>query len=112
MTTHKVYADQPKGGVPGLQPGQLLRVEVVVYADDVTVLLTGADRAALDAHAQRVLDRLSAWEVANGALVSLEKTTATVFRPGTGRNGSTPAGPCPGSSELITVWFMLYRPSR
>ena len=54
---------------------QGVKAEVVLYADDVTVILRGADRAALYAQAQLVLDGLSAWEYENDALVSLEKTT-------------------------------------
>eukprot|EP00660_Eupelagonema_oceanica_P019662 gene19662-biopygen30151 len=56
-------------------------VEVVVYADDVTVLLRGEQLPELYKRAQAALDRLSAWEVANRATVSLEKTTVTVFTP-------------------------------
>eukprot|EP00663_Eupelagonemidae_sp_cell21sb_P009449 gene9449-biopygen6121 len=54
-------------------------VEVVVYADDVTVLLRGARLDELYKRAQHVLDRLSQWEIRNDARVSLDKATVTVF---------------------------------
>eukprot|EP00666_Eupelagonemidae_sp_cell4sb_P017872 gene17872-biopygen23133 len=56
-------------------------VEVVVYADDVTVLVRGPKLETIYEQAQQVLDRLSRWEVDNDARVSLAKTTATVFTP-------------------------------
>ena len=56
--------------------------EVVLYADDVTVLLRGKELPLLYRKAQRVLDNLSRWETANSAKVSLEKTTVTVYAPG------------------------------
>ena len=63
----------------GLPPG--VSCEVVLYADDVTVVLRGKELAPMYANAQHVLDNLSRWEVENEALVSLEKTTVTVFVP-------------------------------
>ena len=61
-------------------------VEVVLYADDVSVLLAGPDLEELCRQAQQVLDDLSKWEVAHKARVSLEKSTVTVFD---GRHHST-----------------------
>jgi ribonuclease HI len=54
-------------------------IRVVVYADDVNVLLTGPDLEELYRQAQQVLDNLAAWELDNQALVSMEKSTVTVF---------------------------------
>ena len=63
----------------GLPPG--VRIEVVLYADDINVCLRGKDLGTLYKAAQRVLDSLSDWEVVNDARVSLEKTSVTVFTP-------------------------------
>eukprot|EP00666_Eupelagonemidae_sp_cell4sb_P017968 gene17968-biopygen4764 len=59
-----------------------VRAEVVLYADDISVVLRAPSLEELYAGAQSVLDRLSGWEVANEARVSLEKTTVTVLTPG------------------------------
>ena len=55
--------------------------ETALYADDLTILLRGPCLSTLYQRGQQVLDNLSGWEVANKALVSLEKSTATVFTP-------------------------------
>ena len=70
--------------VPALNEGLPAgaRAEVVLYADDITAILRGVELGPLYARAQRVLENLSEWEVANEALVSLEKTSVTVFTPG------------------------------
>ena len=72
-------------------------VEVVVYADDVTVLITGPDLEDLYRQAQTTLDRLSGWERDNQAIVSMEKSSVTVFdwspsgRGGGGKQAGTRA---------------------
>jgi len=65
-----------------------VEVEVVLYADDVTVLLRGRNRGAVYRQAQCALDRLAAWEEENEARGSLDKTTTTVFIPRPGRGDS------------------------
>eukprot|EP00660_Eupelagonema_oceanica_P003521 gene3522-biopygen26623 len=56
-------------------------LEVVCFADDVTVLIRGTHLPTLYKRAQEALDRLSRWEVEHQARVSLDKTTVTVFVP-------------------------------
>eukprot|EP00660_Eupelagonema_oceanica_P017266 gene17266-biopygen13840 len=70
--------------VPALRKGlpDGVQLEIVLYADDVTVLLRGGDLDVLYGRAQRVLDNLSHWEGENQARVSLEKSSVTVFTPG------------------------------
>eukprot|EP00663_Eupelagonemidae_sp_cell21sb_P009928 gene9928-biopygen2542 len=60
-----------------------VQVEVVLYADDVTLLVCGQNLVELYRWTQRALDNLASWEARNDATVSLDKTTVTVFVPRT-----------------------------
>eukprot|EP00660_Eupelagonema_oceanica_P019417 gene19417-biopygen42347 len=66
--------DALREGVP-----KEFRLEVVLYADDITCLLHSPELPGLYKQGQRVLANLARWEAGNDALVSVEKTTATVF---------------------------------
>eukprot|EP00660_Eupelagonema_oceanica_P019193 gene19193-biopygen19813 len=54
---------------------------VEIYADDIVAILTGPSVAELTRRAQLTLDSLARWEIQNKALVSLEKSTVTLFTP-------------------------------
>ncbi len=90
------------------------KLEIVIFADDVTLLLRSRTLKELYTNAQCALDGLSEWEGANDARVSLGKTSVTVFAPGT---RAIPANQRPkleylDRSKEPTVWTPIqYEPT-